>query len=152
MLMALAACGVGTPPGGEQPAATRVHFDAADVQTRAGSYDGYSVVRPCPISTGGIGVVGMGDACFYGVPCGDYDARFKASQRFRAGLREELAGVWSGDGFGARCTPGDRMSVHLSVYDSRAVDDVIRRVGARLRADGSGEEVVIAVAGDPMRY
>jgi hypothetical protein len=44
------------------------------------------------------------------------------------------------------------MSVHLSVYDSRAVDEVIRRVGARLRAGGLGEEIVITVAGDPATY
>lgn len=125
------------------------------MQTRAGSYDGYDVVRRCPVSardSGEVGVLGTGDACFYGVPCGNYRARFEASQRFRAELREELAGVWSGDGFGARCTPGDRMSVHLSVYDSRAVDEVIRRVGARLRAGGLGEEIVITVAGDPATY
>ena len=111
--------------------------------------------RSCPFSAGDpseIGVRGTGATCFYGVRCDDYRARFEAAERFRAELRKELAGWWSNDGFGARCTPGDRMSVRVSVHDSREIDEVIRRVGARLKAGGLGEEIVISVSGDPVAY
>jgi hypothetical protein len=63
-------------------------------------------------------------------------------------MREQIPFVGSGDGFGGRCTPGERMAAHLYLYDWRAVDEAIRRVGALLRKHGLREEVVISVMGD----
>jgi|HubBroStandDraft_6_1064221.scaffolds.fasta_scaffold285076_1 hypothetical protein len=67
-------------------------------------------------------------------------------------MREEIPFVRSGDGYGARCMPGDRFAVHLEVYDYRAVDEAARRVGALLKKHDLREEVTIGVMGDPVRH
>ena len=149
LAIALVACRPGQPV--ESGAGRRVQGSPADVRTAAGVYDGYRVVRRCPLSPNDprVGVVGTGTRCLEGL-CDGYVERIQAAARFSAQIRAELPHRLSLDGFGARCTPGERMAIQLYVYDWRSVDEVIRHVGEHLRGDGLGEEVVVQVAGDPV--
>jgi hypothetical protein len=119
----------------------------SDLHVAEGTYDGYRVVRRCTVglrpNERDVAVVGTGGRCFEGV-CGHIDEWTRGAQVFTESLREVIP-TSSGEGYGARCTPGDHMSVHLFVRDWRSLDEVIRRVGSRLRSDGLGEEVVVSV-------
>ncbi|HEY1549508.1 MAG TPA: hypothetical protein VGG28_16890 [Kofleriaceae bacterium] len=141
-----------TTPIDERPPNWRgVDGKPSDSHVVDGTYPGFRVIRRCPLAPDEVGVLGTGSACFEGT-CGRVADEVAAFQLFRLELREAIPFVWSGDGIGARCTPGDRMAARLSVYDWRALDEAVRRVGALLRKYDLREEVVISVSGDPVRY
>jgi hypothetical protein len=126
-----------------------------DLHAAEKTYDGYRVVHRCTVglrpNEHDVAVIGTGDRCFEGV-CEHVDEWTRGAQRFAESLRADIP-TWSGDGYGARCTPGDHMSVHIYVNDWRSLDEIIRRVGSRLRSDDLGEEVVVSVwSGRVQRY
>jgi hypothetical protein len=126
------------------------------VHTPAGEYDGYRVIRPCPIGLPGlyrIGIRGTGSACFGGA-C---DVSSKESSRASDEFLERLeAGFPPGSlqvgSCGAVCEePWPRnCDLDVDVYDPRIADAVIRRIGALLKQDGLGEEAVIQVFQGPV--
>jgi hypothetical protein len=113
----------------------------ADVHSQAGERAGYRVIRACTVDPGvasHIGIVGTGSRRLFG----GSDAVASLDQ-LATGWCAGLSSCW-GRGYGYSCT-GKQMATHIYVADWRDVDRAIDRIGATLRDEGLGEEVLISV-------
>ncbi|MFO0675928.1 MAG: hypothetical protein U0169_05305 [Polyangiaceae bacterium] len=141
-LLALSACArhpVSPNSGAADVATGREH-----VRAREGDRDGYSVRRPCEVST--LAVVGKGR----GSPSTLDDAA--ARDRLRARVLDVLASLRSvhGTGFGAPCRGRDVIAVHVYLSDPREVDVAVELLGTWLKREDSGDEVDVTVSAVPV--
>ncbi|HEY1811047.1 MAG TPA: hypothetical protein VGG74_01745 [Kofleriaceae bacterium] len=128
--------------GGAAPSpAPKLAGQLGDVHSQAGERAGYRVIRACTVDPGvanHIGIVGTGSRRLFG------GSDVMASlDELAAGWCSGLASCW-GRGYGYSCT-GKQMATHIYVADWRDVDRAIDRIGATLRDEGLGEEVLISV-------
>lgn len=114
----------------------------ADLTIDSGSYVGYRVVHPCPVSpTMTVGIIGLGSVATPDVTA----IGVKGDQLYA--MFQDLPSVYEGGGYGLACESGVGTTVWTD--DWRDVDTVITRTGTWLHDNDLDLAVTVVVGSIP---